>query len=119
MTALVEFELENGAQIFVEVPEETARGVRPTANTADGVVGKATQTFEKALSALAPVSNAILDSLLKVAARPSELAVEIGFKLSGKGNLILAATEGEASFKATLKWTKVETDATTKIEPPA
>ena len=35
----------------------------------------------------------------------------MGFKLSGKGNLILAATDDEASFKATLKWTKEEADA--------
>ena len=69
------------------------------------------QTFEKALSALAPVSDAILVNLLKIATRPSEISVEIGFKLSGKGNLILAAAGDEASFKATLKWTKAEANA--------
>jgi hypothetical protein len=111
MNSLMEFELENGTQILVEVPEGTARGVRSASNATGGVAGKAAQTFEKALSALAPVSNAISDNLLKIANRPSEISVEIGFKLSGKGNLILAATGDEASFKATLKWTKAEADA--------
>jgi Trypsin-co-occurring domain 1 len=105
-----------GPRSLSRCQKKTTRGVRPTANTVDGVVGKATQTFEKALSSLAPVSSAILDSILRIPTRPSELAVEIGFKLSGKGNLILAATEGEASFKAILKWTKAETDASVKIE---
>ena len=111
MNILIEFELENGTQIFVEVPEGTARGVRPASNVTSGVAGKATQTFEKALTALAPVSNAISESLLKIANRPSEITVEMGFKLSGKGHLILAAADDEASFKATLKWTKEEADA--------
>ena len=111
MNRLIEFELENGTQILVEVPEGTARGVRAASNATGGVAGKAMQTFEKALSALAPVSDAILVNLLKIATRPSEISVEIGFKLSGKGNLILAAAGDEASFKATLKWTKAEANA--------
>jgi hypothetical protein len=93
MNSLTEFELENGTQILVEVPEGTARGVRSASNATGGVAGKAAQTFEKALSALAPVSYAISDNLLKIANRPSEISVEIGFK------------------KATLKWTQAEADA--------
>jgi hypothetical protein len=73
MNSLIEFELENGTQILVEVPEGTARGVRSASNATGGVAGKAAQTFEKALSALAPVSNAISDNLLKIANRPSEI----------------------------------------------
>ena len=100
MSQLIEFELEEGGSILVEVTTPTG-GVAPVAG---GVIGKATKKFEEALSELEPIANAIINKLGQLVNQPDEVAVEFGLKFNVKGNLIIAAGEGEASLKTTMHW---------------
>jgi hypothetical protein len=103
MPTLIEFQIEGSESVLVEVEGEPSGGLVPVADT--DVAGKSTRTFEQAVSGLGPITNAIFGALRSIAIRPAEIAVELGFKISGKGTLILCSTEAEANFKATLKWT--------------
>src|SRR5690349_13588693 len=103
MPSLIEFEVEGSETVLVEVEGEHTGGLVPVADA--DVAGKSTRTFEQAVSGLGPITNAIFGSLKSMANRAAEIAVELGFKISGKGTLILCSTEAEANFKATLKWT--------------
>ena len=105
MSKLIEFEMDGpGGKVLVEVPDKSAGGIQSVASNGEGVSGKAAKTFEDVLANVAPISNKIFSSFMAMTSKPTELSVEIGFKITAKGNLIIAASEGEASFKAILKW---------------
>lgn len=115
MPSLVEFQIDGSDSILVEVEGAPSAGLVPVADT--DVAGKSTRTFEEAVRGLAPITNAIFAALGKVASPPSEIAVELGFKLSGKGTLILCSTEAEANFKATLKWAAAVAASPAPVRP--
>ena len=101
-TQLIEFKLQSGGVVFVEV--EADRG-------AGGLVGRgdtieASQTFEQALSHLKPIADAVLGQVVALASHPDEVAIELGVSLKAEAGLILAKTAGEGSLKLTIKWKK-------------
>ena len=102
MPSLVEFQVEGSETVLVQVAGEDNVGLVPVADA--DVAGRSTRTFEEVVSGLRPITNAIFGSLKNIVNRPTEIAVELGFKISGKGTLILCSSEAEANFKATLKW---------------
>ena len=105
MSKLIEFEMDGPVgKVLVEVPDTSAGGIQSIASNDEGVSGKAAKKFEDVLANVAPISNKIFSSFMSMTSKPTELSVEIGFKITAKGNLIIAASEGEASFKAVLKW---------------
>src|SRR5690242_18329943 len=105
MASLIEFSTAGNDRVLVEVTGETPRGLMPVADGA--VAGKAAKTFEEAVSGLGPVAKALFEAVQGVARGPTEVTVELGFKLSGSGTLILCSSEVEATFKATLTWSEV------------
>jgi hypothetical protein len=102
MAALIEFPVEGNERVFVEVAGPLPRGLAPVADA--NVAGKSAKTFEEAVSGLGPIARSIFNAIQGLAKRPTEVAVELGFKISGSGSLILCSTQAEANFKATLKW---------------
>ncbi|NJO39877.1 MAG: hypothetical protein HC769_03915 [Cyanobacteria bacterium CRU_2_1] len=107
--AIAEFTLEDGTQVYVEVPEPSAgTAVEEAAlgeevyKIAEGAAG----TFEKALDKVKPVANAVIHRLVSGLTTPAdEVEIKFGFKLTADvGVLICAGTE--ASFEVTLKWNK-------------
>jgi len=102
MKRLIEYPLEAGGSILVEVNED-AFGVVP-ASPNDGVV-KATQTFESALEKVRPVAQAILDKLKTgLSEAPNEIEVEFGLKMSAVAGVVVASATVEANYSVTLKW---------------
>lgn len=104
MSSLLEFPLEAGGTIVVEVDRTTAGTTR--ASRPGEVAERAQETFEAALAPVAPVAEALFARLLDLTERPEEVTVEFGIKLSGKLNAIISSTAGEANFTVTMKWSR-------------
>lgn len=98
MTALVKFPLENSdGFVFVEVDN----GIDTTL-TSPSDAEQVTTSFQKAVSGLRPVSQAVMDQIKELA--PKGVTIEIGIKFSAEAGVILAKTSGEGTCKVTISW---------------
>jgi hypothetical protein len=108
MKRLVEFPLEDGSSMMVEV-EDPVQGAGAGGSTVRGVhpvemAEKARQTFEASLEKIKPAASAIITKLREMSDQPEQVAVEFGIKMSGAAGVVLASTGIEANFKVTLTW---------------
>jgi hypothetical protein len=108
MKRLVEFPLEGGSAVVVEVEEPT-----PTSGTVRGLragelTEKAKESFETALEKIRPAATVILAKLRDLSERPDEVGVEFGIRLSAEAGAFIASTGAEANFKVTLTWRRKE-----------
>lgn len=108
MKRLVEFPLQDGGSVLVEVEEsdEAEGGIVRVAREGEVTV-KAPQTFETALDKMKPVTSAIVSKLRDLA--PDRIQVEIGVKLSTEAGVVIASAATEANFRVTLTWEHKET----------
>lgn len=105
MKRLIEFPLEAGGSIVVEVDEpEPEGGVVRVARPGE-VAEQARETFEAALERLKPASNAIIGKLRSLSDPPDEVSVEFGLKMNAQlGAVVIASAGAEANYKVTLTW---------------
>jgi hypothetical protein len=103
MKRLVEFELEDGGSILVEVEVLEEAGMVPAA-AAREVPEKARQSFEAALEKIRPAAQAIIAKLRALHDPPDEIEVEFGLKMSAEAGAVVAATGLEANYRVTLTW---------------
>ncbi len=106
MKRLIEFPLQAGSTIIVEVDEpEPLGGVTRTARPGE-VMEKAHQTFDDALDKITPAAQTVVAKLRGLHDEPDEIAVEFGIKLNAAAGAFIASAGVEANYKVTLKWTK-------------
>lgn len=103
MRRLVEFPLEDGTSVWVEVEEMERPGPVPAAR-GESVPERARQTFEAALEKVRPLAEAVVRQLRALADPPDEVEVEFGLKLNAEAGAVLAAAGTEAHYKVTLTW---------------
>lgn len=103
MSQLVEFPLNDGGAVRVEVADE--EGVIPVGRAGE-VVARAHQTLESALAQLRPVTQAVLRSVRDAAEPPNRVCVEFGVKLAATGGLVVASGTTEANLTVQLEWTR-------------
>jgi hypothetical protein len=104
MRRLLEFSLEDGGSIIVEVEDlQRESGLAPAARSNE-VVTKVSQTFEAAIERLKPAAGAIIAKVRSLNDPPNEIEVEFGLKLSAEAGAVLAVASTEANYKVTLKW---------------
>ena len=105
MKRLIEFPLEAGGSIVIEVDEpEPEGGVVRVARPGE-VAEQARETFEAALERLKPASNAIIGKLRSLSDPPDEVSVEFGLKMNAQlGAVVIASAGAEANYKVTLTW---------------
>jgi hypothetical protein len=101
---LVEFPLEGGGSVVVEVaeselPEGPVRAARP-----GEIAAKATQSFEAALAKVRPAAEGIIANLRSISVPPAEIEVEFSIKLSAGAGAFIASAGGEAHYRVHLKW---------------
>jgi len=114
MKQLVEYELEGGSTIIVEVDlpeagiERAARG--------DQII-KAKERFGDALGHIKPVAETIFSKLGGLSA--DEIGVEFGIKLSAKAGVIIASADTEANFTVSLMWKREHAASPSHIQPPS
>jgi len=104
MRRLVEFPLEDGTAIMVEVDAAEAATPRVRGASPIEVAEKAAQTFEGSLERIKPAAAAIVSKLRELGDQPQEIAVEFGIKLSATAGVVIASTGMEANFKVSLTW---------------
>jgi hypothetical protein len=93
---LVEFQLESGGRVFVEVdyPTSEKAGMGP-AGVADVVAQNLQTKFEHVLDGIPPVTEALLSRLASLSSRPDEVSIRLGFKIAANATLILTSTAVE------------------------
>ena len=109
MKRLIEFPLEDGGSIVVEVDEPAPEGGVVRAARPGEVAAKAGQTFEAALERIKPMAGTIIAKLRGLSDPPDEAVVEFGLKMSGQaGSVVVASVGAEAHYKVTLTWRREE-----------
>ena len=108
MKRLIEFPLEDGSTIMVEVDESIIEGGVVPVSTKLGEVEKAQNTFEAAVSKIRPVAESVINTLHDIPKRPDEIELEFGLKLNGKTGIYIASVGTEANFQVRLTWKQKE-----------
>ena len=109
MPQLVEFPLQEGGSIFVEVDEARSsngavrRGLSPTE-----LVSRADETVEAAFARVKPAAVALVDGLRGMVDAPDQIEVTFGIRLSGEVGAVIAKTSADANFEVSMRWTGKE-----------
>ncbi|MEP0884635.1 hypothetical protein NDI49_24100 [Trichocoleus sp. ST-U3] len=99
MKRIVEFPLESGDSILVEVDESSDR-----IGLGDEIVEKAQKTFESALNAIKPVANTVINKVRSLNEPADEVQVKFGIKMTAGLGAVIASGNGEVNYEITLKW---------------
>lgn len=102
MKRIVEFPLESGDSILVEVDEPAP--IDDRIGLRDEIVQKAHQTFESALEKVKPIANAVITKVGSLNQPADEVEVKFGIKISAELGAIIASGNGEVNYEITLKW---------------
>ncbi len=102
MKRIVEFPLENGDSILVEVDQPAI--IDDRIGLRDELAQKAQQTFESALEKVNPVANAIINKMRSLNQPADEVEVKFGVKMSAELGAVIASGTGEVNYEITLKW---------------
>jgi hypothetical protein len=101
MKQLIEYELDDGSTIIVEVDLPEAGIER--AGRGDQII-KAKERFGDALEHIKPLAQTVIAKLEGLSA--DEIDVEFGIKLGAKAGIILASADSEANITVRLIWKK-------------
>jgi hypothetical protein len=104
MSRLVEFPLQDGDTVLVQVDEVAAGPVTRGLGDRRLVIEHAEQTFEQAIARVQPAAQALISRLRALADSPDEVGVEFGLELSAEAGAFIAAASSTANFKVTLSW---------------
>ena len=111
MKRFIEFPLEDGSTIVVEVNEsEGERVTRRAARGTEEEPEKAPQTFEQALSKIRPAIEKVIAMLRGLIQKPDEVEMEFGFSLSAEAGVIIASASTQANYRVTLRWKEEATE---------
>ena len=110
MKRLVEFPLEEGGSIVVEVDEPESAGTIRAAR-GDTIV-KAKETLEEALNNVLPVTKSLVEKLRSIGNKPDEIEVTFGVSLNTAVGAVIASASAEGNFSVTLHWSGKTEEAT-------
>ena len=103
MGQLVEFPLESGGSVLVDV---TGHHTGPVTRSLKGteVVERARQTFEEAVGRVRPAVEGVIAQLRSLAEAPDEVHVEFGLDLHAEAGAVIAAVGTTANFTVAVTW---------------
>lgn len=104
MKRLIEFPLEGGDSILVEVDEPLSGPIDDRIGISDEIAQKAKQSFESAIGKIQPVANAIIAKVHSLNEPADEVEVKFGLKMSAELGAIIASGNAEGNYEITLKW---------------
>lgn len=107
MKHLVEFDLEDGSTIWIEVDEPEGVGGAIRASRGIGspeIPEKSPQTFEQALSKIRPATDKVISTLRDLVQKPDEIEMQFGFSLSAAAGVVIASASTQANYTVTLRW---------------
>lgn len=108
MKHLIEFPLEDGDSVLVEVDEPAPEGGVVRAARPGEIAVRVGQTFESAMERVRPAAAAIIAKLRGLADPPDKVKVEFGIKLSADAGAFVASAGAEANYTVTLTWKRPE-----------
>jgi hypothetical protein len=103
MKRLVEFPLEEGGSILVQIDEPESGGTVRAGR--EETIEKARETFEEALNRVLPAAKSVVEKLRSVGSRPDEIEVNFGINLSTQAGAFIASATAQANFGVTVRWT--------------
>jgi hypothetical protein len=103
MRRIVEFPLDSGGSMWVEVDEPEEGVVRAGRGPAEALE-RASQTFEAAIQTIKPGAEYVVQHMRRGVEAPSSIVVEFGIKLTTQAGAVIAAVSAEANFKVTATW---------------
>lgn len=105
MGELVEFPLDDGGVVVVEV-SDAGTGGGPTFRGLDGarVTDQAHRTFQDAVGRVRPAAQALIAQLRSLADPPDETLVTFGLNLHAQAGAFIAETGADANFTVALTW---------------
>jgi hypothetical protein len=102
---LVEFPLDHGGSILVEVDDAQGgpvmRGLgkdRPT------IAERTDQTFEEATATVVPAARSLLQRLRAADDPADEISIQFGVQLSAQTGAFIASAAVEANFQVAMTW---------------
>ena len=104
MRRLVEFPLQDGGSVVVEVDEDVGGGGVTRGWGDRRVVEQARQSFEQAVGRVQPAVQAMLARLRALADAPDEVQVEFGVQLSAEAGAFVAAASSTGNFRVSMTW---------------
>ena len=107
----VEFPLESGGTVLVQVEDGTPTGGYGGAEVTRGwgdrderVVLQAQQSFEQAVGRVQPAVQALVSRLRSVAESPAEIKVDFGLELSAEVGAFVAGASSTGTFTVSMTW---------------
>ncbi len=110
MRRLVEFPLEEGGSIVVDIDEPEMGGTVRAGR--EDKIEKARETFEDALNKVLPVTKTVLEKIRVMASKPNEIEVTFGINLSTMAGAFIASASAAANFGVTVRWTGTHKEIT-------
>ena len=110
MKHLVEFSLEKGGSIVVEIDEPEMGGTVRAGR--EDKIEKARETFEDALNKVLPATKTVVEKLRDMASKPDEIEVTFGVNLSTMAGAVIASASAAANFGVTVHWTGTHKETT-------
>ena len=110
MKRLVEFPLEEGGSILVQIDEPDTGGTVRAGR--DETIEKARETFEEALNRVLPAAKSVVEKLQSMASKPDEIEVSFGINLSTQAGAFIALASAAANFGVTVRWTSASKEIT-------
>ena len=104
MKRLIQFPMEDGSYILVEVDQPETEDSLSRIGRADDLLQKTEQTFESALDRVKPIANTIINKLRSLNQPADEVEVKFGIKMSAEAGAIIASAGVEGNYEITLKW---------------
>lgn len=102
---LVEFPLDQGGSVLVEVDEPTHSPVtRGLGGDNSSLVQKADKTFEDATAAVSPTVRSLIARLRSIDTPLEEVGIEFGVQLSAQTGAFTASVAAEANFEMSMTW---------------
>jgi hypothetical protein len=106
MKRVIEFPMENGEVLLVEVDDLGGSGSTLRGGHSTAVLDKARVTYEQAIDNIRPAAERIIVRMQELADPPDVVDLEFGIKLSADIGAFLASTSAEAQFTLRLTWNR-------------
>ncbi len=105
MKRLVEFPLDQGGSVVIEI-EEPAIGpvMRGVGKDRTALVEAADKTFEDATAAVTPAASSLLARLRSINDPPDEIVIVFGVQLSAQTGAFIASVAAQANFTVSMTW---------------
>ena len=110
MKRLVEFPLDDGGSILVQVDEPESGGTVRAGR--EDTIEKAKETFEDALNRVLPAAKSVVEQLRSMGSKPDEIEVSFGINLSTQAGAFIASATAAANFGVTVRWTGTSKETT-------